>query len=331
MGAQMGANMNASADAMRSEPAWREPPRGAYNMDAAAHGGIEPQFRSAPRSAPRSTVYGDDYSPQPEPGYSRGCSSLRRNSREVFYIAAAIAIVAAVVGSYWVMSRDSEQQTDPTRVSAGAVGDPATQPAKNDTDAMAEPTQPVQQVAVAPAAVKSVVVPPVTNVKSVTDTPAVPAVPQARPRAVTAQVAPLATTDDDARNVKSSMYPRADLARNLAIAHAGLDKDNLTLAHSAIGRVLSEQPRNADAQAMRQDLASREADRDSLLGFARLCARQQNWNCAWQNAGHALTIDSSSHEAHELLSQAIAERGTMPTPPQPDVPAVPQAQSFQPQ
>ncbi|WP_322105562.1 hypothetical protein [Paraburkholderia sp. J41] len=282
-------------------------------MDAPARG-IEPQFRGAPRSTP----YGDDYSPQPEPGYGRR-AAFYRNSREAFYVCAALAIIAGVVGSFWAMNRDNGSQTDNTRVTMGAVADP---PAPAQT--VKQPAEPVESVAVAAAPVKPVVVAPVAGATgagvaaSAQETPA-------RPRAVTAQIAPPVAATDDTRTGKSTMYPRADLARNLAIAHAGLDKDNLALAHSAIARVLSEQPRNSDAQAMREDLASREADRDSLLGFARLCASQQNWNCAWQNAGHALTIDSSSHEARDLLSQAIAERGAAPTPPQPDVPAVPQA------
>lgn len=73
--------------------------------------------------------------------------------------------------------------------------------------------------------------------------------------------------------------------------------------------VLAAQPGNFEAQQMQTELASREGERDSLLGYARLCARDGQWVCAWHNAGHALTVDASSQEAKELLSRAIAEHG----------------------
>jgi hypothetical protein len=102
---------------------------------------------------------------------------------------------------------------------------------------------------------------------------------------------------------------RASAARNLASARASLDKNDLGSARGALMTVLSAQPDNGEAQQMQSELVSREAQRDSLLGYARLCAREARWVCAWHNAGHALTVDASSQDARALLSRAIAEHG----------------------
>jgi hypothetical protein len=110
-----------------------------------------------------------------------------------------------------------------------------------------------------------------------------------------------------ARNVSAGMRP--DVARNLNSARASLDKNNLWPARRAITSALAEDPGNSEALQMQAELVSREQERDALLGDARLCAREGQWTCAWQKAGHALTVDASSRSASELLSRAIAKRG----------------------
>ncbi|WP_091994678.1 hypothetical protein [Paraburkholderia lycopersici] len=108
---------------------------------------------------------------------------------------------------------------------------------------------------------------------------------------------------------KASANARADVARSLASARANLDKSSLAPARSAIMTALAEQPGNGYALQMQAELASREQERDSLLGYARLCAREGQWVCAWHNAGHALTVDSSSSEAKDMLARSIAQQG----------------------
>ncbi len=108
---------------------------------------------------------------------------------------------------------------------------------------------------------------------------------------------------------KAAADARAGVSRNLAIARASLDKNSLGPARSAINAALAEQPGNGSALQMQAELTSREDQRDSLLGYARLCARDGRWVCAWHNAGHALTVDSSSGEAREILSRSIAAQG----------------------
>ena len=108
---------------------------------------------------------------------------------------------------------------------------------------------------------------------------------------------------------KAAADSRADVSRSLAIARASLDKNSLGPARSAINSALAAQPGNGSALQMQAELTSREDQRDSLLGYARLCARDGRWVCAWHNAGHALTVDSSSGEAREILSRSIAAQG----------------------
>lgn len=116
-------------------------------------------------------------------------------------------------------------------------------------------------------------------------------------------------SEEKANAAKAAAYARADVSRNLASARASLDKNSLGPARSAINSALAEQPGNGTALQMQAELTSREDQRDSLLGYARLCARDGRWVCAWHNAGHALTVDSSSGEAREILSRSIAAQG----------------------
>jgi hypothetical protein len=110
-------------------------------------------------------------------------------------------------------------------------------------------------------------------------------------------------------SAKAAAIEHTDVARNLASARASLDKNNLGAARSAISSALAQQPRNGSALQMQAELTSREDHRDSLLGYARLCAREGKWVCAWHNAGNALTVDASSSEAREMLTRSIAAQG----------------------
>lgn len=113
--------------------------------------------------------------------------------------------------------------------------------------------------------------------------------------------------DEMARHLASE---RAEVARNIASARASLDKDNLEPARGAIMNVLAVQPGNGSALQMQADLASREHERDALLGYARLCEREGQWTCMWENAGRAVSMDTSSAEAKWLLSHAMVEHAT---------------------
>jgi hypothetical protein len=100
---------------------------------------------------------------------------------------------------------------------------------------------------------------------------------------------------------------RPDVSRNLEIAHAMLQRDNLSAAESRVAAILVVQPNNRDALSMREDLSARQQQRDAALDTARGCEYMGRWTCAWHNAGNALVIDSSSEEAKRIVAEAMQE------------------------
>jgi hypothetical protein len=98
-----------------------------------------------------------------------------------------------------------------------------------------------------------------------------------------------------------------EVAKNLQIARAMLQKDNLTAAEPRLSAVLAAQPKNREALDMRADLTGREQRRDAALDVAHGCVYMGRWNCAWHNAGSALVIDSGSADAKNIIAQAMNE------------------------
>jgi len=103
--------------------------------------------------------------------------------------------------------------------------------------------------------------------------------------------------------------PSRDVSRQLAIARANLHRNSLWPARRAVMNALAGQPGNDDAQRLRADLASRERERDALLGNARQCARSGQWGCVRQYASRAASVDTSSREARRLLARAGGNQG----------------------
>ncbi|NRO95949.1 hypothetical protein GWC77_08370 [Paraburkholderia sp. NMBU_R16] len=134
---------------------------------------------------------------------------------------------------------------------------------------------------------------------------------------------------NDAPAVRSANAQRephqASVERSIALAQASLAKANLAAARRALDAARAAQPGNSEAFMLQQDLVSRERARDSALNSARVCAVQQEWNCAWHQAGSALSIDAGSVEAKALVQRAMIESGAAFRPPGPgaDGPDVP--------
>ncbi|CAN7556120.1 hypothetical protein LJR230_003878 [Trinickia sp. LjRoot230] len=142
----------------------------------------------------------------------------------------------------------------------------------------------------------------------------------------TSAVASLASTSTSTSAQKALEQRRsASVARSIAIAQASLEKNNLSAARRALSEAQSAQPGNSEAFMLQQDLVSRERARDSALSAARICAVQQQWSCAWHQAGAALAADAGSVEAKALVQRSIVESGaaTRPAGPGPDGPDVP--------
>jgi hypothetical protein len=233
--------------------------------------------------------------------------STSRRSRQQFYMFASVALFAVAFAAYGIMHRSEGEPTPDVQVAQGPINTPevvavpASSPPSGDHAASAPPQ-----------ALPAAQMPTQTPVQAQAQAQApAPAPAQAANIEVAQQNAgPQANLREEqvaARKITASTH--AGVARNLASARASLDKDSLWPARKAIMSALAEEPGNGEALQMRADLISREQERDSLLADARLCAREAQWVCAWQNAGHALTVDASSRQARELLSRAIAERG----------------------
>lgn len=238
--------------------------------------------------------------------------TVAHHLRPQFYVVGSVAVFAVAFTAYGILHRDEPAPAAQVQGSVLAPQD-ASAIAVNGVPVMRE----TRAVPEAPANIETSAAPQASA------TPPQPAM-QAPPVAAYAHghrlpapsgMARLNTAsqtrlqDEHASGRKGTASMRADVARNLASARASLDKNDLMPAQRALTSVLAAQPGNFEAQQMQTELASREGERDSLLGYARLCARDGQWVCAWHNAGHALTVDASSQEARDLLARAIAEHG----------------------
>ncbi|MGN6652698.1 hypothetical protein [Trinickia sp.] len=127
---------------------------------------------------------------------------------------------------------------------------------------------------------------------------------------------------------EGAQYGRVAAARALDSAQAQLAKSDLRGARTSVARALAADPSNGQALSLREQLMSREQERDASLSAAHACVVQSRWNCVWHNAGKALSVDASSTEAKALVDRAIVESGAATTPagPGPDNVQVPMVQ-----
>ncbi|MEM5315394.1 hypothetical protein [Paraburkholderia sp. JHI869] len=250
-----------------------------------------------------------------------------------FYAIGTVVSIAFLLTAYMISHRTEREPTLGAQIVEGSILGPKATTSTHDTKPHAVHSAPPVAVAQLPPPVASVkppavdATPPLPAVsapppvvahaappsaaarKSAADERALAAAKVKAEKANEAKVAAAKANAAKATEAKAAAYAHADVARNLASARASLDKNSLGPARSAINSALAEQPGNVSALQMQSELTSREDQRDSLLGYARLCARDGRWVCAWHNAGHALTVDSSSGEARELLSRSIAAQG----------------------
>ncbi len=245
-----------------------------------------------------------------------------------FYAIGSVISIAFLLTAYMISHRADREPTPGAQIVEGAILGPNAASAVQDTKphpVRSVPSAPAASVAavkpapvVAPPPVVAHVAPPLPaqqipapmTARTQTVPPGDAARKNAEARSLAAAKARAEKANDEkAAAAKAAASERADVARSLASARASLDKNSLGPARSAINSALAEQPGNGTALQMQAELTSREDQRDSLLGYARLCARDGRWVCAWHNAGHALTVDSSSGEAREILSRSIAAQG----------------------
>jgi hypothetical protein len=117
--------------------------------------------------------------------------------------------------------------------------------------------------------------------------------------------------------------PQSNVVPNeLATVRASLQKNDLRSARAALKRALAADPNNKEALRLRQELVPQEQARDEALQAARDCAAEEQWQCAWTNAGKALAMDSGNAEARALVQRSIVGSGAVDQPagPGPDLP-----------
>jgi hypothetical protein len=115
------------------------------------------------------------------------------------------------------------------------------------------------------------------------------------------------TNQQTSQQASKQASQQINLQRNLQIARAMLQKNDLPAAGGRLAAVLTVQPKNRDALAMRADLSEREQQRDTALDVARGCENAGRWTCAWHSAGNALVLDSSNAEARQIIARAMYE------------------------
>lgn len=250
--------------------------------------------------------------------------------RPQFYAVGSVVVFALAITAYGILHRTEPETPHVVNEVGGAVlmspqaSAPPQTPAQQEAltlpqaslsqeasaphEALAPPDASVPQVVAVPATLTPPTV--VVDARPSQPLPASPSTTHRETHANTAQryaSTPRRLSADRALARRADANMRADVARNIAIARVGLDKNDLSSARRAVMNALAEQPGNGAALQMQHELVSREQERDAKLGYARLCMRQAQWVCAWHNAGRALTIDASSSEARELISRAMVE------------------------
>jgi len=139
--------------------------------------------------------------------------------------------------------------------------------------------------------------------------------------------------------------PSGSPGESLYFARLALVTNDLSTAQKNLANVPADQVNSLEVQRVRDDLAQREAARDTAMQHARTCDRSASWRCARRYAKDALAIDSSytdsrvflrhvaikiaeakkAAEIAEIQNAAIAERGPLHPAPIRDAIVIPRA------
>jgi hypothetical protein len=238
----------------------------------------------------------DPYAVTDEP---QPVAPLSQRLRQPVTIGVSVLIVASAVYLGFLHNDDTVDST-PIAVSGkvttqnlkpSAVLSQRTPPATTPRNAPAV----VAQTPVRPAPVRSAPIPPA------------PAPQASRRAAVTVTASAQARRNPGGPTNTVPAKVRADASRQIRSARANLQQNNLAATRTRLAAAIAAQPDNPDAQRMREALAAREQQRDALLSVARGCSYVGHWGCVWFKAGDALLVDSSSKEAHSLVSLAVRQ------------------------
>jgi hypothetical protein len=203
--------------------------------------------------------------------------------------------------------------TNTPSVVAGPVSrSPTNLPAASHTPELPTPSAPVmlaQNTASTP--------PPSTITTIVVSPPALAAKPSTPSPAATADVpiashAPQPSVPVEKELPKLSLPPVTPViaaerpplgspGESLYFARLALAANDLSAAHKSLVNVPLNQVNSPEVQQVRDDLAQREAARDTAMQHARTCDRSASWRCARRYAKDALAIDSSYTDSRVFL------------------------------
>jgi hypothetical protein len=205
----------------------------------------------------------------------------------------------------------------------------------------------------------TVTTPPSTTATTISPPSALAALPPAPSPAATADVpiashAPQPSAPVEKELPKLSLPPVSPViaterpplgspGESLYFARLALVTNDLSAVQKNLANVPANQVNSPDVQRVRDDLAQREAARDTAMQHARACDRSASWRCARRFAKDALAIDSSytdsrvflkhvaikiaeakkAAEAAQIQTAAIAQRGPLHPAPIREAVAIP--------
>jgi hypothetical protein len=141
--------------------------------------------------------------------------------------------------------------------------------------------------------------PPAPSPSAVADVPIASHAPQ--PSTPAEQELPKLSLPPVSPVIATERPPLGSPGESLYFARLALVTNDLSAAQKNLANVPANQVNSPDVQRVRDDLAQREAARDTAMQHARACDQSASWRCARRYAKDALAIDSSYTDSRVFL------------------------------
>jgi hypothetical protein len=141
--------------------------------------------------------------------------------------------------------------------------------------------------------------PPAPSPSAVADVPIASHAPQ--PSTPVEQELPKLSLPPVSPVIATERPPLGSPGESLYFARLALVTNDLSAAQKNLANVPANQLNSPDVQRVRDDLAQREAARDTAMQHARACDLSASWRCARRYAKDALAIDSSYTDSRVFL------------------------------
>src|SRR5471032_1447172 len=141
--------------------------------------------------------------------------------------------------------------------------------------------------------------PPAPSPSAVADVPIASHAPQ--PSVLVEKELPKLSLPPVAPVIATERPPSGSPGESLYFARLALVTNDLSTAQKNLAAVPADQVNSLEVQRVRDDLAQREAARDTAMQHARTCDRSASWRCARRYAKDALAIDSSYTDSRVFL------------------------------